>query len=532
MALPVDLDRLRHHGERFVSGFTSGQKVVTVLGLVAMLFGALFVTRWSATEDYAPLYTGLESVDAAEVTQELDARGTSYRLEDGGRTILVARSNVYKTRLDLSAKGLPNSGGDSFAILDQRGITTNEFIQRVDYQRALQGELEKTIRALDAVRTANVTLTLPKDQIFKTEKEALSAAVLIETRGGKSLSSQQVQTIVNLVASSVADLDPGQVTVSDSNGKLYAAPGKELSVAGGEGQEQTAAFEAELSRKIEDLVTAALGPGAVKAAVTVALNFDQSTQTRRTFTQPNNIEVPLRQKTDTETYTGDGAATGGVLGPDGTPVDGGTGTVEYERDQSEAEYALNSVEQIINQAPGGIEQLAVAVLLDEDAVAAADVAAWTNAIGAAVGIDQNRNDTLVVQRTPFDDTVAKAAEKELSARASAESRDFLMMLVRYVVTLLIVALVLFFSWRSLKRSQAFGPVRVPLDMRELEAAGERHAGPALELASAAANALPEPAVSPFDQPASEVETQITELIERQPDEVALTLRSWLADRRS
>lgn len=527
----IDVERLRRHGERFVSGFTSGQKAVTVIGVVALLAGALFVTRWGAKQDYAPLYTGLETADAAEVTQELDAQGVAYKLEDGGRTILVPRASVYQTRLDLSAKGLPEAGGDSWALIDQRGITTNEFLQRVDYQRALQGELEKTIMALDDVKSANVTLTLPEDNVFNTDKQSLSAGVMLETRGGRSLNTQQVQTIVNLVASGVADLDPDQVTVSDSEGHLYAAPGKEITSVDGEGQERTVAFEEKLAHTIEDLVASTLGPGKAKAAVTAELNFDKATQTTRTFTQPNNIQVPLREKTDTETYTGDGAAVGGALGPDGTPVGGGDGTIDYNRDQSEAEYALNTVERTINEAPGAIDHLSVAVMLDDAAVAQPDLAAWKQAISAAAGIDANRNDTLVVQRAAFDDTVAKAAAKELSAAKSAESRDFLMTIVRYFVTLLIVGLVLFMAWRSLKRSQALAPVRIPLDMRELEAAGELQA-PTRELASVAANALPEPLVSAFDQGGLQVENQITELIERQPDEVALTLRTWLADRRS
>ena len=530
MAL-FDAERMREHGKRFANGFTAGQKTMSIIGVVVVLGGAFFFTKWAATADYAALYTGLDPADAGEVTTELDARGVDYKLSDGGRTIMVPRPDVYQTRLDLSSQGLP-SGGDSYALIDEEGITTSEFRQRIDYQRALQGELSKTIMALDGVKSATVNLTIPKQDVFVGADESkTSAAVLVETAGGSLLSSEQVQSIVHLVSSSVADLPPDQVTVTDSLGNLLAAPGREVNGSSEQLEERTA-FEDDLSAEIESLVAASLGPGHAAVSVTADLDFDKSMTEKLTYTQPGGNQTPQSQSNTNETYTSEGSgSTGGVVGPDGSATGGG-GTVDYNKTETQAQYAVNSVAEEVQRAPGSINRLNVAMIVDQESIDAGDIATWTQTISAAAGIDTTRGDIIKIQRTPFDDTVAKQAEKDLAAAASADGKDFMMTIVRYVVTLLIVGIVLFLAWRSVKKSQSFAPMRVPLDLRELEADLARIGGSRELVAVAAAASLPDAPIQAIEPAKSVIEAQITDLIERQPDEVAQTLRSWLADRRA
>src|SRR4051794_3267227 len=141
----IDMDRIKEQGRRFVDGFTPGQKAMTILGVVAVVLGGMTFMKWAATPNYAPLYTGLSGQDAGNVTQQLDSMNVKYKLTGGGGTIMVAQPDVYKTRVSLSAKGLPAGGGDTFALLDKQGITTDQFTRNVAYQRALQGELGRTI---------------------------------------------------------------------------------------------------------------------------------------------------------------------------------------------------------------------------------------------------------------------------------------------------------------------------------------------------------------------------------------------------
>src|SRR5581483_2357807 len=184
----------------------------------------------------------------------------------------------------------------------------------------------------------------------------------------------------------------------------------------------------------------------------------------------------------------------------------------------------------IDSAPGSINRMSIAVLLDSSKVTAAQLAQWTNVVSTAANINNARGDEVNVRLVPFDTTAAKAAAASTKNAQSAQSQNFLLNLLRYVVTLLIVALVLFFAWRSVKRAGVLsGPVRVPLDLRELEA------GELLSRLdqSYQRNQLPDPrATRPAIDVRSPIESDLNDLIERQPDEVAQTLRSWLADRRS
>ena len=241
----VDVDRLKEQGKRFADGFTPGQKAMTILGVVGVVLMGMFFMKWASSTDYAPLYTGLSGPDAAAVTQKLDAAGVKYKLAGGGGTILVSKNDVYKERVALSAAGLPSGGGDSYALLDKQGITTDEFTRNIDYQRALQGELGRTIQSIDGIQQASVTIQIPKDTVFVgADQQKATAAVLVKTNGGGDLPSDTVTSIVHLVASSIPNMNPDDVTVADANGKILHAPGMDLGAGSGAQLEAKQAYEA------------------------------------------------------------------------------------------------------------------------------------------------------------------------------------------------------------------------------------------------------------------------------------------------
>jgi flagellar M-ring protein FliF len=358
--------------------------------------------------------------------------------------------------------------------------------------------------------------------------------VLVTPASGATVSSEKVQAIVNLVSSSVPSLKPDKVTVADSLGNVLSAPGQENQMAGSQQVEQRSAFEEGLAKRLQALIAASLGPGHAAVTVTADLDFDKTQEKRTIFTQPGGKNVPSEEKTSSETYTGQNPGTAGVLGPTGTPL-GGTGTgTNYDKTEASRRYAVNAVIQETNKAPGAIKSLSAAVLLDSGKVATTDVANWTKTITAAAGINTKRGDVVDVNLVKFDTTAAKAAEAQVKDAASAKSQDFLLNLLRYIATLGIVGAVLFLAWRSVKRSGVMpGPVRVPLDLRELEA-GDLVGGRldatyerSHQLASAGGAGR-----VPLEAAPSEAATELNQLIERQPDEVAATLRSWLADRRT
>ncbi|MCZ7527707.1 MAG: flagellar basal-body MS-ring/collar protein FliF [Acidimicrobiia bacterium] len=538
----IDLDRIKRQGTRLLSGFTTGQKVVTGIAVLSLVLGGLFFTRWASEPSYGTLYTDLDPADAAEITDRLSSEGVGYRLEDGGRTVLAPRDRIYQLRLDLSADGLPSGGAEGFSLLDKQGITTSEFRQRVDYQRALQGELARTISAIEDVSSASVHLVIPEQDVFSDDAEKPSASVLVKTRSGSSLSSTQVQAVVHLVASSVARMQPEDVTVADTSGRVLSAAGQELGGAGGVHATETAEFETRLASSVQDMLAPVIGPGNAVVRVSAVLDYDARATTTERYQNGLGTEAgvegqpiapqPGQESTSTETYTGPASGATGILGPDGTAT-GSTGETNYEKSETSVQYVYDKVTEQVRTAPGSVERMSVAVILDSEAVDEADVASIQNAVQAAVGFDLDRGDAIQVTRMEFDDSVAEAAEKELAAAEAAKKRSDMMSLIRMVAALLVVAVVLFLAWRSMRKAaKQRVPLRVPLDLRELEAAHSAADGPSLPELTPEAPAMPQLQIPPEQLESARVESEVGELIDRQPDEVAATLRTWLADRRS
>ncbi len=530
----IDVERLKRGGQRFASGFTPGQKVLSVLAVAGLGLGIITFTKWAATTDYAPLYSDLDSRDAADITSELQSQGVSYKLTNGGSTIMVPKNEVYQARLDLSGKGLPSSG-DGYALLDEgNSITQSEFSQRVDYQRAVQTELANTIMAMDAVRAATVNITLPTDDPFVGAEEPTAKAAVLLDVGNASMSAERTQAIVHLVSSSVADLSPDAVTVTDTEGNVLAAPGDDDELTSSQNLAKTAAYETAMATKIEAMLAKSLGPGHATVAVTATMDFSTSVEKsvdNTPVTDAAGNPIPSVSDEKTTRYTGPGNSTTGILGPEGTPTGGTDDQIVFDETASRAENFARVVDRVVNNPGGTVQSLSVAVMVDEEKVTGG-VGALTELISSAADIDSGDGDTLTVQAVPFDQAVQDAVAAQISGAKSGATKDQITGIVRYALTLLIIGLVLFLAWRAVKRAQlAIGPLRVPLDLAQLEAAGYGTSLGELTGINDAIGALPEPArqLEPQRNP---VEQEITELIDRQPDEVAQTLRSWLADRRA
>ncbi len=526
----IDLAAMKDRAGGLLHGFTRGQKTMLLVAVGAAALGAMVFLQWAAAPSWAPLYSGLPAAEAASVTQELDTIGVSYKLE-GGDTIMVPRDAVYQTRLDLSAKGLPADGAPGYDLLDDQGITTSEFKQRVDYQRALEGELVRTITVIEGVEDASVHLVLPKDDLFSDDTVRPTASVLVHTTGDTSLSSGQVQSIVHLVASSVEGLQSTDVTVADQTGRMLAAPGEDgaSALAGDARTTQTAGFESSLARSIEDLITPIAGPGRARVQVTADLDFDQRQTTSESFSDPNTAPV-VSEVTSDETYTGSGGAVGGVLGPDTLPVTDGTASgTDYTKAQADRTYAVDKVTEQVETAPGDVRRLSVAVLLDDSADV--NVNQLTSLVAAAAGIDTDRGDRLEVTQIAFDETALPEALPEPAGPAASNP---MLSLARVIGIVGIIALVLLLAYRSARRSSvARYPLAIPLDPLALNEGTRARDDDDIDvdleaLERSAERAL---AASSAEKEQIVVQSQIGDLIDRQPDEVAQVLRGWLADRR-
>ena len=498
--------RAQYNMTRFTQSFTVAQRVVILVGVGAVVVGSLFFMKIASKPSYAPLFTNLSATDAAAMTTKLQSSGVPFQLANGGATILVPQSMVYQERIDMAQAGLPANSTVGLSLLDKVGITTSQITQQADYQQALQGELASTIESISGVTNAQVNLALPPTDVFAiSQNQSPSASVLVTLAQGASLSAQQAQAIVHLVASSIPNLSPGNVTVVDQNGNILAAPGFSDTASLDTGA--TTAFDSQLESQLTSLLQNAAGAGHVAVKVAAQLNFNQSTtksQTIQTTPKGSPVTVPTQTSSSTQTYTGNGTVPGGVLGSI-TPATGNNQTSNYNQKQTQTSYAVGQVNQTTQQAPGQIQRLSVAVLIDSS-VKGISVSQVKALVAAAAGINAQRGDTVSVVRMPFAGTQTTAkAQGSLIANAMPMAKTALLAIALVVVVLLIL--------RSGRRHGSDSGIA---EDDEIYPA----ALPTAEFASLGMGA-----------PAARARVaEVADFIENRPDDVAKLLRVWMSAR--
>jgi flagellar M-ring protein FliF len=550
----IDTRSLQRNVKQAFDGFTTGQKAMLGLATGAVVVGLFAFTQMTGSgADRVPLYANLDASDASEIAAALDAQGVSYDISDGGTTLLVPEDQVYRLRMDFAAEGLPTGGNEGYELMDNMGITSGQMQQRVGYQRALQGELARTIEAIDAVKVARVNLVIPSDDVFAGDDQMATASVLIEARGNERLSNEQVEAIVNLVANAVPELSPSQVTVADSTGRSLWTGAPEMGAGSGEQEEIRAGYEGRLQNEIESMLAIVYGPGNVRVKVNADLDFTQQSSIGVQQSVPTTAdgEAAATRVTELiERYTGAGATAVGIVGPDGLPLPdnaAGDGT-DYENTSRDTIYAINEVTTEVIQAGGQVLRLNVAAVVNSDVVTADQTGPVTELISTAAGVSAERGDVINVQALPFDTSAAEAAQDALDAEAAAANRMSTEQILQALLALLLVAFVLFFAWRSIRKAQKRTAVE-PIDVRELEMVREQIQAilpdeqqmldggtQTLALPSADRDENDEllvPAIELSDaaRAAEIIEAELVRLIDNDPESAASVVRLWLGDRR-
>jgi flagellar M-ring protein FliF len=532
-----DFKRIIDRGRATLADFTAGQKAMTVIAVVAVLVGGYIFSTWASRPSYTPLFSNLAASDASAITDKLTGQKEPFKLADGGTSILVPQKDVYQLRLDMAKNNLPTGGVSGFALLDKGGVTTSQFQQNVEYQQAIEGELVKTIESIDGVRAAVVNVVMPPNDVFSTDASKSTASVLVTADPNKPLTASQVQAIVHLVSSSVEGLSPTDVTVADSTGRVLSAPGVDGGVGGDTSlqDQQTSAYEQRVSTAVESLLQPLVGSGHVIVQVSASLNFDSQDTTSESYVQPSpgTTPVPLSQTKSTEVYSGAGQSTAGVLGPDNiampavsTSASPGT----YASQSSTTDNAIGRVVQQVKTAPGAVQHLSVAVLLDSTAGAKVDAAQVKNLVASAAGVQTSRGDSVQVSSMPFDQTATKAAEKQLAAASSRKDMSTLIGYAKDAAIGVVVLALFFFFMRRAKKAAERSPVLTVNERLELEEAHRM-----LAIAGAHTDLVRDQIPGPRNHERLELkpafDSEIGDLVERQPEEVAQLLRGWLADRR-
>ncbi|MBM4423066.1 MAG: flagellar M-ring protein FliF [Chloroflexi bacterium] len=418
---------------------------ITLMALGVALVGAF--TWWASTPVYSVAFTGLSEADAGAIVEKLKAQGIPYKLEDGG-TILVPSNQVYDVRLSMAKDGLPNGSTVGFELFNSNTLGLTEFSQKVNYRRALEGELARTIESLDPVKGVRVHIVIPETALFTEQQKPTTASITVQLKPGQNLNATQVQAITNLVASSVEGLTPDNVVIVDTNGKMLSATFQSedaLSMSLSEEQQQAQRkYEAAVEAKITEMLEQALGPQKSIVKVNARLNWDKVEETLESF-DPEN--VVRSSSTITETYTGSGDLPGGIPGAssnlpeDTAPTYQTTATetaaTNYERSEVTTNYEVTTTQTHTLVAPGQVDRLTVSVLVDS-VTDQATLDALNPIVVMAAGIDTARGDEVTVQSIAFDRTAIEAQEADMQ---QAELIDLLIRIGIWVaIALVLIAL--------------------------------------------------------------------------------------------
>jgi len=389
-------------------GATARATLITGIALTLML--AVLLMWWVMRTDYQVLFSNLEPADAGAVVQALKTQKVAYRLENQGRTIAVPADRVYETRLALMSSGTPLSGGVGFEIFDRQGLGATEQSQRITYQRALQGELARTIGALEHVRQARVFLVLPESTLFKRDQQKARAAVSLTLEPGTQLQNEQIMGVQRLVAAAVSGLDVDQVVVTDQRGiTLSASSDPSLQGAGG-GTRLKLKTELEdyFVRKITTMLERVVGPGKSIVSVDATLNFDQITRSMQ-------LLVPLDEN--------DPSKSGAILhrrethDHPGSADDSGGDTKSTTNSSIEVDYEYGKKLEQVATAPGALARLSVSVVVPGEMTPERQ-ARLLQLIRAAAGTDASRGDTVVLDS--LDSVTAPVSNTNLGVSAAPE----------------------------------------------------------------------------------------------------------------
>jgi flagellar M-ring protein FliF len=418
----------------------SGRKIALILGAAAVIAVMVAVWMWGQQPAYRVLFSSFSDRDGGAIVAELEKMNIPYKYAEGGSALLVPADRVHDARLKLAAQGLPKGGNVGFELMENQKMGSSQFLEQVNFQRAMEGELARSIESVSSVQAARVHLALPKDSIFVAEKKSPTASVLINLHPGRVLDPQQISAIVHLVASSVPELSPKNVTIVDQNGNLLSDTSKAASANGMDPSQikYVQELQQNVAKRIESIITPIVGDHNVHAEATADVDFSHSEQAVESY-KPNQTPeaTTIRSQQTSESLNG-AASPGGVPGaltnqpaaPATAPVNAAgsnakapataTPTTSTHKD-STVNYEVDKTVQYVQQAGGGLKRLSVAVVINYKKttdkagkvsmkpLSSAETAEITSLVKEAMGYDQKRGDTLNVVNSPF----AKAEQETI-----------------------------------------------------------------------------------------------------------------------
>ena len=517
--------------------YTARQRYIAIGVAVAILLAILGISFWyGGKPDMVPLYTNLETKDAGDVVANLKEAGVQYQIEENkrGTTILVPATRVHDVRLDLATVGLPR-GNKGFELFDDSKLGVTEFQNKVNYLQALQGELTRTIEQIDIVQKARVHIVLPEDSLYKKNEKPATASIMLMLKPNEQLTPAEVKGIVNLVSHSIQGLAPENITVVDEAGNILNENDDETMA-----KEQRMGLQAlnqiEMTRKVRDhiqqniqtMLDNSLGEGNAFVRVSVELDFDERKTDRQTFTPVVDESGIIRSQQDiSETYNGESNIPGGPAGVQGNipgyVAEDRNANAEYERRESTKNYEVNEENQQIVASPGSIRRLTVAVLVN-DTVTEPQQESLLRTVQSAAGYNEGRGDIVTVEPLPFS-TELKDRRTALAEAEQARKDRILYMEIAAVTLLAALLLGGFLMYRRKKQQEREA---YEAAMRAEEEA-RRRAEEEQRARDIEAERIAEDSMTPEEKRQRDEKKAVLKLIDEKPADVAMLIKTWLAE---
>ncbi len=543
--------------QKIYKSLSVGQRIGIVAAVLLIMGGMVSFVRWRHDSDFRPLFTGMAPEDAAGVVQKLKESGVEHQIGGNGSSVLVPSAKVDELRLELAGAGLPKSGRIGFELFDKTNLGITDFSEHVNYRRALEGELERSVRVLSEVEQARIHLSFPKDSVFLDAREPAKASVLVSLRPGAHLSDANVLAITNLVASAVEGLGPEYVSVVDSRGNLLGRP-KRSSTDTSDGSDAALEYkhqvEKDLFAKVESTLNPLLGADHFRIGISADCDFSTSEQTDETF-DPSHSVMTNSQKSEDLANKPDSTGIPGTASNIPRPISrpGTAGSTVSHKTENVAYETSRSVRQM--KIPRGLlKRLSASVLIDQDVrwegkgIHAKRIFTPPNQdkmksirelVAGIIGFTPARGDQLVVQSLAFEHNPDWETEGQTPAVPVGETNSLKKLLKDPKIlagaggAVLLVMGLLFFALTRKKAVVAPTPAKIAAPEQAANAGSEGQAsvgqGDKTQLAARTAEQLQIP------EKTSEVETlrqNIRASVSRDPALAAGVLRNWISEMES
>ncbi len=521
---------LREQIQNLWNRFTPRQRWI-IMGSALLLFVVVLgASYWyGGKPKYVPLFTDMESKDAGDVVAKLQELKVPYEIMGNGSAIGVSEKDVYKTRLELARQGLPR-GNKGFEIFDESKFGTTEFQNRVKYLQAMQGELTRTIEGMAEVDKARVHIVLPEDSLYKKNEKPATASIMLKLKPRTKLSQEQVNGIVNLAAHSIRGLKAENITVVDNFARILNENADPLGINANINIKQvelTRKKQEEMQKALESLLEQVLGPNKAAVRVSLELSFDQRTVDKQTFEPVVDDKGILRSSQESnEASKGNNPQPAGPAGTSSNIPGYVTGSTSsqssFEKKDATRNYEINETREKTIVAPGGIKRISVGILVDAG-LSRAQQESVAKAVTSAAGINPARGDVITVEAVPFSTEIADKIRKEEHDFAQEQQRTQWTRLGAGAGVVLLIAGIGMWMLKR-RREEEIEVLSMEADLAEREAATEADIARASETAIATIRQL-----TPEEKARNAEQEALETLAKAKPEEVAMLLKTWLAE---